>query len=117
MSLWDLLTVLPVVSALVGAMATEHFMGGGLIRGLLGVLSGIVVGALSLLSMRAVGVSVKKALGSVKRPSEFALRLLYFVAVCWFLVVPFVTLAVTRGVVRLVLGPEEHFVKQQRSSD
>lgn len=116
MSLWDLLTVLPGVSALVGSMATAHFMGGGLTRGLLGLLSGIVVGALSVLAMRAIGVSVKKALDSVKRPSKYALRLLYFGAVCCLFLVPFVSLAVTRGLARLVLGPGEHFVKQEGSS-
>jgi hypothetical protein len=109
MNLWDSLTLASGIGALVGAMATEHFMGGGLIRGLLGLLCGTLIAASSMRIMRTLIVSLK-------RPSETTLRLIYLGAVGWFFLTPFVSLAATQGVIRLVLGPEEHFIKQEGSS-
>jgi hypothetical protein len=109
MSLWDVLTVAQAISALAAAIGAERAMGGGLIRAILGILSGVLVGTSSVAAM--FNLPRRGARLNVKVPSERVLRMMYAGAILWFFLAPAVSVAITRGLVRIVLGSQAQVKK------
>jgi hypothetical protein len=111
MSLWDLLSIITGAVAIRSGLATGRLMGGGPVRAVLGVLSGIAVGVASVVIVwwfkRAVLVRGKPV-------TELGARLLYVGMVVWMGACSFLGMAMTWSLIRLVLGPQEHFITQPR---
>jgi hypothetical protein len=110
MSLWDVLTLAPAISALAAAIGAERALGGGLIRAILGILSGVLVGTSSVAAMFTF--PRRRAPLNVKVPSERTLRMMYAGAILWFFLAPAVSVAITRGLIRTVLGSQEQVKKE-----
>jgi hypothetical protein len=99
-SLWDLLTLLAVSLAFSGAIVAARSMGGGFGRGLVAVLSGLVIGVSATLFVRMV---TRRLLGKGGRHlTDSTARLAYLGAVVSMAVSLFIGFLFTRGVIRLV---------------